>query len=239
MVLLAMSSLAAQDDINKTDAQGRKHGIWKKHYPNGQLRYEGKFDHGTEVDTFKFYFDSGELQAVNYFRGKNGVAYSWQYGGEDNLAAEGKYINTQRDSIWTFYDFDGNVITRETYKDGKREGPVITYFDSGKKAEIVNYINDQKVGEWLQFYESGKHKARGEYKNGSLQGEVIYYEPDGKISAKGSYLKGLMHGTWYYFDDRMEVEKTQVWKYGKMLSQDPPKVEEEDQTGIEPMEERR
>lgn len=232
-----ITTLAMAQEVNKTDAQGRKHGIWKKYFPNEQLRYEGRFDHGTEVDTFKFYFENGDLKAVNYFRGKGGVAYSWQYGGENRLAAEGKYINAKRDSVWTFYDIDGNVISRETYKNDKREGPAFTYFDTGRKAEAVHYVNDKKEGEWKQFYETGKPKTTGQYKDGSLQGEVVYYEANGKIGAKGKYVKGLMHGNWYFFDDKMEVEKKQVWRYGKMLSQDPPPVEEEDQTGIEPIEE--
>ena len=225
-VLLGAGSLQAQEEINQTDSQGRKHGVWKKYYPNDQLRYEGRFKHGVEVDTFKFYFEKGGLRATNYFKGNN-TAYSRQYGEEEKLAAEGKYIGTKRDSTWTFYDADGNVVSRETYKNGKKHGVSITYFENGKKAEITRFENGVKEGEWRQFYETGQPKAKGTYVNGKLQGEVTYFEPNGRPGIKGQYSRGLMHGTWYYFDDNMKVEKKQEWRYGKLLSTDPEEKAEE------------
>ncbi len=226
---------SAQDNINQKDSQGRKHGLWKKNHKNGKLRYVGTFDHGKEVGTFRFYFDSGEIRAINKFRGKTGVCYSLQFGSDSILAAEGKYIDSRRDSVWTFYDIDGNLVARETYKNDKKNGVSETYYTNGKVAESITYDNGQKTGVWRQYYENGRPKAKGTYVNGSLQGEATYFGPNGKPSAKGNYARGLMHGNWYYFDDNMKVERKEVWKYGTMLSQDPPVVKEEDETGIEPI----
>ncbi|MDZ7846819.1 MAG: hypothetical protein U5L96_08640 [Owenweeksia sp.] len=223
---MATTAISAQEKTNQTDSQDRKHGLWKKYYPNEQLRYQGRFEHGVKVDTFKFYFDDGSLKAVNYFRG-NGEAYSWQYGGESQLAAEGLYKGTKRDSIWTFYDMDGNLVSREHYKDDKKQGKSITYFENGKKAEVIHYDKGVKSGAWQQFYETGKPKAKGQYVNGKLHGEVTYFEPNGKPGARGKYRNGLMHGTWYFFDDNLQVEKKQEWKYGKNLTPDEEEEEEE------------
>lgn len=229
ILFLAGSQISAQE-VNKTDSQGRKHGVWKKYYPNQKLRYEGQFDHGVEVDTFKFYFDDGSLKAINYFRDK-GVAYSRQFGGteEAQLAAEGKYVDAKRDSTWTFYDIDGNVVSREEYRKNLKHGKSVTYFENGKPAEVTHYEEGEKQGEWKQFYESGKPKAKGTYKNDKLQGEVTYFNLEGKPRIKGHYHKGLMHGDWFYFDESRDIEKTEVWKYGKKISSDPPEEEEDDE----------
>lgn len=236
-LLFSLTLLSSFAQVNQKDANGKRHGKWEKFYNNGKLRYQGQFNHGKETGIFKFYFESGDIQAVNHFRGKTGICYSYQFGGDSILAAEGKYVDSKRDSIWTFYDLEGNIVAKENYKNGKQHGLTETYFADGKVAEFFNYQNGDRSGEWKQFYENGRPKARGQYVNGSLSGEVMYYHPSGKLSAKGNYIKGLMHGNWYFFNENMEVEKKQVWKYGSMLSQEPPAEEEEDQKGIEPMDE--
>lgn len=229
ILLLCISSsvLIAQENINQTDAQGRKHGLWKKYYPNEQLRYQGRFNHGVEVDTFRFYFEDGNLKAKNFFRGK-GVVYSWQYGGDSQLAAEGKYIGTKRDSVWTFYDIDGNVLAREAYKDDLKNGESVTYFDNGKVAEITHYENGKRQGEWRQNFETGKPKAKGNYVNDLLEGEVTYFYPNGKVRMKGNFKKGKMHGIWYYFDEYMQVEKKEEWRYGLLVEDEKKKEEKEE-----------
>ena len=55
IAIISANTLVAQD-VNKLDEAGKRHGVWKKFYPNSkQLRYEGEFNHGKEVGTFKFY----------------------------------------------------------------------------------------------------------------------------------------------------------------------------------------
>ena len=46
----------SQESINQLDSAGKRHGVWKKYFDKTkQLRYQGQFDHGKEIDTFKFY----------------------------------------------------------------------------------------------------------------------------------------------------------------------------------------
>ena len=41
--------------INQFDSENRRTGIWKKFYPNQEIRYEGQFKNGKEIGIFKFY----------------------------------------------------------------------------------------------------------------------------------------------------------------------------------------
>ena len=40
-LLFAMTAVA--QDFNRTDAKGRRQGLWRDYYSNGQLRYKGQF----------------------------------------------------------------------------------------------------------------------------------------------------------------------------------------------------
>jgi antitoxin component YwqK of YwqJK toxin-antitoxin module len=211
--------------VNQTDSKGKRHGVWKKNHENGKVRYKGEFSHGIEVGEFRFYFDSGELKAINTFRGKTRVAYSKQFGGKRILAAEGRYTKGEKDSVWTFYDANENLISRESYKKGKRNGPSFLYFDNGKVAEETHYVMGKKEGVWKQFFEDGRPKSKGQYVDGMLSGEVFYYNEEGRIRAKGKYVKGLMDGNWYIFDDNMKVKEKQIWRRGVHLNREIEEIE--------------
>ena len=56
-ILTILTSIGyAQEVVNQFDESNSRHGVWKKYFDKTkQLRYEGQFQHGKEVDTFKFY----------------------------------------------------------------------------------------------------------------------------------------------------------------------------------------
>ena len=136
--------LLAQADINQTDAQGERHGIWKKIYPGtDQLRYEGVFEHGKEVGTFKFYCEKCKKQpsVVKEFNANNSIAEVKYYTVKGKLVSEGKMDGKERIGEWLFYpEKSTNVLTREHYKDGKLDGQKITYYPKWK-----NYRRDRNM----------------------------------------------------------------------------------------------
>jgi len=224
LLLLFSPILVLAQDLSPKDAQGKKHGLWRKSYPNGKLRYEGEFVHGKPVGTFKHYFDNGQLRTKNVFRGKTGICMSYQYGAKDILAAQGLYDDREKDSVWTYFNQQGEVIGREPYQNGLLHGEAIKYFANGKVAERVTYKEGVKQGLWLQFYDSGKKMAEGQYENGKLQGKCTYFYSSGKPRLRGEYRKGLMHGPWYYFGDNLKLDKKEIWHYGR-------KIEKEEKDG--------
>lgn len=215
--LLIGGGLSAQ--LNQKDSQGRKHGQWEKKHSNGKIRYTGTFDHGTPVGTFIYYFESGQMRARNKYRTNSELLMSEQFGEDEKLAAKGLYRGQEKDSTWTYYDFEGNLLMREDYNKGTLHGQVIKYFPNGQIAEVKNFENGVQVGPWEQYYDTGKPMAKGTYVNGSLHGEATYFYSNGKPRLKGSYVKGLMHGTWYHFTQNLKVEKKETWEYG-FLKQD-------------------
>lgn len=219
LLLLAVLGLAEvahsqSGPINQHDEQGRRHGVWKKTYPSGELRYQGQFKHGVPVDTFRHYFDTGELHTINVFRGTSGTCVSYRYGEEKQLAGLGLYRQRKKDSVWTYFDRDSNVVARVSYQNGQRQGPSKKYFENGQLAEITHFEADQEQGIWKRFYADGTLKSKARYEDGKLQGEAVYYHPNGRPRLKGRYVSGKMHGIWYFFTPDGKIEKKQRWRYG-------------------------
>ena len=53
---LGISTILSAQSINQFDANGKRHGIWKKTFEDTNiLRYEGEFRRGKEIGLFKFY----------------------------------------------------------------------------------------------------------------------------------------------------------------------------------------
>ena len=56
LLLFFISGSVLGQEINQFDAQGKRHGKWKKFFKGTKkVRYSGQFEHGKEVGVFKFY----------------------------------------------------------------------------------------------------------------------------------------------------------------------------------------
>ncbi|WP_034258988.1 toxin-antitoxin system YwqK family antitoxin [Altibacter lentus] len=212
MIFTSMSSFA-QDDINQVDAEGKRHGVWKKYYPNSkQLRYEGTFDHGKEVGTFKFYCEECKENpsAVKEYKPNSNIARVKYYTIKGKLVSEGDMDDKDRIGEWVYYHKKTNdVMTREFYKNGKLDGKKITYYPNGTITEEVNYTNGLMEGPNLYYSPEGVLIKKLKYRNDQLQGEAFYYDASGNVVIEGFYKDGQKHGLWkYYKDGKVVLEET-------------------------------
>ncbi len=203
----------SQSEINQVDAQGERHGIWKKHYPKSdQLRYEGKFEHGKEVGEFKFYCEDckDKPNAIKVFNKKNDIAEVKYFTAKGKLVSEGQMDGKDRFGDWIYYHNNSKVImTRENYVNGKLNGKIVTYYPDGKITEEIEYKNGVKDGENNYYSPTGVLLKKLIYKNEELDGLVIYYDAHGNVLIEGNYKEGKKHGLWkYYKDGKMELEET-------------------------------
>jgi antitoxin component YwqK of YwqJK toxin-antitoxin module len=201
-ILISTPSFA-QADVNQTDAQGSRHGLWKKLYPGGnQLRYEGVFEHGKEVGTFKFYCEDCKKQpsVVKEFNEENSIAEVKYYTIKGKLVSEGKMDGKDRIGEWLFYpEKSSNILTREYYKAGVLDGLKITYYPSGKIAEERTYANGLMEGPNNYYSPEGVLLKKLQYKNDVLVGPAFYYDASGNIEIEGFYKKGKKHGLWKHY----------------------------------------
>jgi antitoxin component YwqK of YwqJK toxin-antitoxin module len=205
-------SLLSQNDFNKLDEKGKKHGPWKGVYADTKNpKYEGTFEHGKEVGIFTF-FDNTKTKriiATREFNPADNSAYTIVYDQLKNKVSEGKVVNKLSEGKWIYYHKASKVImATENYSKGKLEGLRSVFYPNGKIAEEILYKNDQKDGPYKRYTESGIIIEESNYNNNEFDGLAIFRDPDdGTIVSKGKFVNGKKAGIWqFYQKGKLEKE---------------------------------
>ncbi|HTB31168.1 MAG TPA: hypothetical protein VK808_04030 [Bacteroidia bacterium] len=204
--------------LNKIDAEGRKQGLWKKNYEDGNIRFVGHFWDDKPSGVFKNYYDQGDsLQSIRVYSNDGQTAYAHLFYTTGALWAEGKYVNEKRDSIWKFYDDVQRMVLKNQYKNGKREGKSVIFYKSGNTLEVKNYKNDLEEGPFQQYFDEGGLKEEGTYLHGKLVDTLFIYDIDGYINIKGKYVNDMKEGNWIFYVNH-EPKDTLIYHQGKCLN---------------------
>lgn len=211
MVFLASVAAFGQNDVNKLDESGNKHGLWKGIYEESKRpRYEGTFEHGKETGMFTYYDDTKakSVIATREFNPKDNSAYTIFYDQKKNKVSEGKVVNKIHEGQWKYYHLESkNIMTLENYTNGKLNGVRTVYYPKGEIAEETNYKDGIKDGPYKKYTEKGIVLEEVVFKNGEIDGIGIYRDPDGNIVSKGPYVNGLKKGIWEFYEKGKLVKK--------------------------------
>lgn len=201
--LTAVFSVAAlAQDVNKKDAKGERHGLWKGTFEDSKLpRYEGTFNHGKETGVFKFYDNTkgSGVVATRDFKG-DGSCYTTFFDEKGQKNAEGKEVNKLREGEWKFYQEKGALLSVENYTKGKITGVRKVYFPGNIIAEETNYVNGLKEGAYKKYTDKGIVLEESLYKNNEYHGPVVYRNTDNVVVVKGQFKNGKKAGIWQYFE---------------------------------------
>lgn len=201
----------AQDQANKVDENGKKHGAWKGYFEESKrIKYEGTFDHGKETGIFTFYDDTKAHTVVatrDFTKGDNS-AYTTFYDPKKNKVSEGNIVNKQYEGEWKYYQEASPVIMSvENYQKGQLDGKRSVFYKSGKPAEETMYKAGKKEGPYKKYAENGVVLEEENYTNDLIEGISINRDPDGSIVSKGNYVKGEKKGTWEFYEKGKPVKK--------------------------------
>lgn len=210
-ILWSTYGFAQSKAINQYDDQGERHGVWKKYFDKKnkdgkkQVRYEGEFDHGKEVGTFKFYKPNYKDQpaATRTFNPNDDTVKVKYYNKKGYLISEGKMVAKNREGEWRYYRKNDKkqLVTKESYTRDTLDGWQITYYPNGKTTEKRKYKMGKKEGEHKIYAKNGKLSQEYHYKNDKFHGHSKTYDAHGKVSSEGSYKKGLRDGEWKFYTD--------------------------------------
>ena len=111
----------------------------------------------------------------------------------------------------------GQVHLKYTVVDGKKNGPLVEFFENGKTKIRANYKDDLLTFAYLEYYETGPVHIATSYRAGKLQGKYTEKDKKGKTIATASYVDGKLHG------ERVQqlADKTPwktVWNHGTPVS---------------------
>jgi len=193
-------------DFNQFDANGKRHGVWKKNFEDSNIiRYEGQFSHGKEIGLFKFY--------KNYKK-KAILSATKQFTEEDNkaqvkfLASSGKVISEGRMDgkiyigTWKYYQKNSDkLLTLEHYNNqGELVGDRLVYYPNGQIAEKQYYIKGKLNDACLWYSEKNVVLKSFFYEKGELHGDAKFYNPKGELVSEGQYKRGKKDGLWKYYE---------------------------------------
>lgn len=212
------SLMFSQTEINQFDEAGKRHGIWKKHYSDStQLRYEGRFEHGKEVGTFKFYCEDckDKPSAILHYNKRNNIADVQYLDKKGKVISEGQMENHERIGKWKYFHPNSEILmSEEHYSNGKLDGIIVTYYPNGKKTEEIEYSSGVQNGIHNYFSEEGILIKKLIYENGKLHGPAFYYDAQGQLTIEGFYKNGKKDKIWKYYENgRVVLEEKYPIKY--------------------------
>ena len=203
------------------DEKGRKQGYWKKtDETTKKLIYEGEFKEGVPVGVFKYYYPNDSVRALMTFRNAGKTAFARLFHMNGKPMALGKYVGKEiKDSVWTYFDEGGVLISRDSYKMGKKEGVCFVYLPDGGKSQERTYKNDFPHGEYKEYFDGYHLRSKGQYIAGNLDGRIVYYYPNGIEAAAGYYRNGKKNGPWIYKTESGKIREKELYKNGKLATE--------------------
>ncbi len=206
--------LKDQQKYNRYDEEGKKTGVWRTYFKNGDIASEIVYKAGSKNGLSKIYNKKGKLIDLQKMQGDT-VA-----GHRDELVIIDLYK--------TFYP-NGNLKLIGGINQGKKNGIFREYSEDG---EIINgyiYANDTLEaegiitgygiyeGDWVYYFKSGAIKAKGAYENSKKTGKWIYFFSDGKKEQEGSFKEDKLSGSWIWYYHNGQVRREEYYNRNENL----------------------
>ena len=215
----------------------RKIGMWKKYYPNGNLKSEIEFKNGRASGDFKTYYPNGQVEEQGSWKGRayTGNFKRWHDNGQ---IAQEKTFNEAGKTEGTvkYFHSNGQVELEFSTANGVETGTATRYYPNGDVKEQITYGAEGAVAERVEKervnpeVDLDKEEPKGE----GVEGEGQIFDPkddkgitDGyhktynenkDILMDGEFKKGkLWNGKHYIYDENGLLERIEVYKDGKYV----------------------
>jgi antitoxin component YwqK of YwqJK toxin-antitoxin module len=97
---------------------GKKNGLFKTSYLDGQIEKSGYVYNNDNEGEWKYYYPDGQIESEGYFN-NNLPEGNWiSYYENGNKKSEGKYMKGQQHGVWIYYDKNGNITLEIIYDTG-------------------------------------------------------------------------------------------------------------------------
>lgn len=211
-LFIGIFTFSQDQKINQFDQKGNRHGLWRGVFETTQRpRYEGVFVNGKETGVFKYFDDTkaGTVIATRDFSKGDGSAYVTFFDQKGNKVSEGPVNkNRENEGEWKYYHKESaQLMSVETFKNGKLNGKSIVFYTDGKIASETNYVEGVKEGVFKKYSKEGVVLEEIPYKNNQFSGLVTYRDIKGNLLAQGHYEKGLKKGIWKYYENGKLVKE--------------------------------
>ncbi len=108
-----------------------------------------------------------------------------------------------RQGVWREFWPNGDLKSEVSYKNNKKQGLEIKWFDVPNCVEQEVYYKDGLIdGPVTHYSKKCKKDFYETYKNGVKEGFEVAYYPNGNIKAEGLYKKGHLNGYYKVYDKK-------------------------------------
>ncbi|HKI88582.1 MAG TPA: toxin-antitoxin system YwqK family antitoxin [Draconibacterium sp.] len=217
IILLVLFPFLGFSQINKTDVNGLRQGLWKKEYSNGKTMYEGYFRDGKPVGEWKRFHEGGQVKALINYQENSDTAFAQLFDEWGKKVAEGNFVNEKKEGTWEIFS-DNRKVAEENYVHGLKDGLCRKFYDSGQVLEESEWENGKQEGKHQVFYKNGNPYMQCKYSNNLRNGLCLSYFPNGKIEMEAYYKNSLRNGNWKFYNENGDLLYTLEYKDGKLLN---------------------
>ncbi len=103
----------------------------------------------------------------------------------------------------------------EVYRGGKwlKHGPITFFDEDGDEVSRGQYTDGVETGEWHERYDDGG-TGHGHFVDGLREGEWLYMHKNGRLHQKGRYERGERVGVWKEWSPAGEARADREYKTG-------------------------
>ncbi len=155
------------------------------------------------------------LLFISYFLGVKAQYLSYKVADGDTINRIDK--DTLKQGVWRHYYLNGNLANEIVYKNNKKQGLEIHWYNNANNCVKQEMFYNQGVldGPVTYYYKSCRKELIENFKNGVKEGIEIAYHPNGNIKSEGYFKKGNLDGMYkvydkngnFIFDSRSSNEK--------------------------------
>lgn len=180
--------------------------IKREFYADASVKKEGAYDsNGKEHGAFKYFNKEGKIEKTEVYH--HGI-----------LLLRGRVDELdKRQGLWEEFYFDGTLKSKGEYKDGKKIGEWLFYFNSGELEQKGTFLEGElETGTWIWYHENGQILREENFRKGKEDGMMYEYDEEGTLITKGDFIDGLKEGEWFYElgDHREEGEYREGVRHG-------------------------
>jgi len=203
--------------INHTDSNGLRQGLWKKEYPNGRLMYEGNFRDGKPVGGWKRYHESGQVKAIISYHENSDSAFVQLFDEWGKKVTEGNYIGEKKAGVWILFS-ENRKVAEENYSGGVKCGISRKFYQTGEVLEESEWQNGVQEGKYQVFFKNGKPFMQCKFSNNQRNGLFLSYFQNGRVELEAYYKNNLRDSEWKYFSETGDYIYSLKYDNGTLLN---------------------
>lgn len=116
---------------------------------------------------------------------------------------------------YTFLDRQLSLV--ENYKDLKRDGLLVGFFDQGGVERLFQYREHRLDGTVVRYYPNQQIWYRAQFTNGILNGMTQHFYTNGRLAAERQYRQGSLNGIARFYREDGTLDHVALYYQGKLI----------------------